>query len=239
MMKDRLFPLKGSPFPLIDTKLHPNFITIPAGTELWRAHKSEYAPDQFNDRISDIHFDGGRFEGTLLDPYHYLYLADTPVTALAETMLRSLPHSGPHGMREIAYAVAHGRSLSCLRARYDLPLVSLRFGADLAAVRQEPTLLDEGNYAVARRWSSEIRAQAPAAQGLMWDSRRNRRADAMVLYSDRVEHCEGGPLEVVPDRGIRDLGSLEGLEQANELLKPLWAEISKPVGSVRQAAGRG
>ncbi|MEU4065438.1 RES family NAD+ phosphorylase [Streptomyces wedmorensis] len=230
MMKDSLFSLKESPFPLIEDQLYPNFTTIPAGTELWRAHKSHYAPDQFNNRISDIHFGGGRFEGTLLDPYHSLYLADTSVTALAETMLRSLHHTGPRGMREILYAAAEGRSLSCLRVRYDLTLVSLRCGADLAAVRTEPTLLDEGNYAVARRWSSEIRAQAPDAQGLVWDSRRNRREDALVLYSDRVEHCEGGPLEPVPGKGIRDLGSREGLERANELLKPLWAEISKPVG---------
>ncbi|MET9403648.1 RES family NAD+ phosphorylase [Kitasatospora sp. NPDC002965] len=230
MMKDGLFPWKESPFPLIDFALYPNVTTVPAGTELWRVHKSRYAPGEFNPRLSDLHFDGGRFEGTVLDPYHYLYLAHTPVTALAESLLRSLPY-GSFGTREVSYATVHGRSLSCLRARYDLTLVSLVTGADLAAVRQEPTLLeDERNYAAARRWSSEIRAQAPDAQGLVWDSRRNRGERALVLYRDRFEHADGGPLEVVPGSGVPDLGSPEGRERVNELIAPLWAEVSKPVG---------
>ncbi|MFJ1546092.1 RES family NAD+ phosphorylase [Streptomyces sp. NPDC088246] len=217
-------------FPMIDLVLCPNFHTIPAGTQLWRVHQSKYAPDGFNPKLSDIHFGGGRFEGTVLDPYHYLYLADTPVTALAESVLRSLPFAHPLEMRDIPYVTVHGRSLSCLRTRYDLTLVSLIKGTDLAAVRQHSTLLeDESNYATARRWSSEIRAQAPDAQGLIWDSRRNRSEHALVLYHDRFEHGNGGPLEVVPGRGIPELGSREGREQANELLKPLWAEISKPV----------
>ncbi|MFH8381753.1 RES family NAD+ phosphorylase [Kitasatospora sp. NPDC018058] len=227
-MSDRPFDATGF-FPRIKTALHPNFSAIPAGTELWRVHKSHYAPDQFNDRLSDIHFDGGRFEGTALDPYHYLYLARTPLTALAESMLRSVPY-GRDGRREVGYAVAHGRSLSCLRARHDLTLASLKTGPDLAAVCQESLLDDERNYAVSRRWSSEIRAQAPDAQGLLWDSRRNRGEDVLMLYRDRVEQCAGGPLEVLAQRSILDLGSAEGLEQVNELLKPLRAEVSVPVG---------
>ncbi|MFD5563741.1 RES family NAD+ phosphorylase [Kitasatospora griseola] len=229
-MSERTFDPTGF-FPRTGRLLCPNFHTIAAGTELWRVHHSKYAPNQFNDRLSDIHFDGGRFEGTVLDPYHYLYLAGSPVTAMAESLLRSVPYSGRDGKREILYAAAHGRSLSCLRVRHDLALVALRTGADLAAVRQEASLLeDERNYAVARRWSSEIRAQAPNAQGLLWDSRRNRGEDVMVLYRDRVEQGDGGPLEVVAERSIADLGSREGLKQANELLEPLWAEISVPVG---------
>ncbi|MFF2144650.1 RES family NAD+ phosphorylase [Kitasatospora sp. NPDC058190] len=227
-MSERPFDPTGF-FPRTTTTLRPNLTTIPAGTELWRVHKSVYAPDQFNDKLSDIHFGGGRFEGTVLDPYHYLYLAATPLTALAESMLRSVPYGG-NGTRGVLYAVAEGRSLSCLRSRCDLTLVRLQTGADLAAVCQETLLDDERNYAVSRRWSSEIRAQAPEAQGLLWDSRRNRREDVLMLYRDRVEHCEGGPLEVVPDRGITDLGSPEGLKQVNELLKPLRAEVSTPVG---------
>ncbi|MEV7215775.1 RES family NAD+ phosphorylase [Kitasatospora cineracea] len=229
-MSERTFDPIGF-FPRTAKLLRPHFGTIAAGTELWRVHQSKYAPDQFNDRLSDIHFDGGRFEGTVLDPYHYLYLAGSPVTAMAESLLRSVPYGGRGDRREIPYTAAHGRSLSCLRVRHDLNLVTLRTGADLAAVRQEATMLeDERNYAVSRRWSSEIRAQAPDAQGLLWDSRRNRGEDVMVLYRDRVEHCAGGPLEVVAEQSIADLGSWEGLKRANELLEPLWAEISVPVG---------
>ncbi|MER6348634.1 RES family NAD+ phosphorylase [Streptomyces sp. NPDC001532] len=217
-------------FPMIDLELRPHRKVIPAGTELWRVHHSKYAPDQFNPKLSDIHFDGGRFEGTVLDPYHSLYLADDPLTALAESVLRSRPFERPVGMRRIPYRTVWQRSLSGLRTRYDLHLVSLIEGQDLAAVCQDATLLeDEGNYARARRWSSEIRAQAPDAMGLVWESRRNRSRLALVLYHDRFEDRDGGPLEVLTDTGIADLGSQEGMKRANEILEPLRAEISEPV----------
>ncbi len=217
-------------FPMIDLELRPNRHVIPAGTELWRVHHSTYAPDQFNPRLADIHFDGGRFEGTVLDPYHSLYLADTALTALAESVLRSRPFERPHSKRTIPYRTVWQRSLSALRTRYELTLVSLVDGKDLAAVCQDSTLLeDESNYARSRRWSSEIRAQAPDAMGLMWESRRNRSQFAMVLFHDRCEHGDGGPLQALADRGIPDLGSQEGRKRANEILEPLRAEISEPV----------
>ncbi|MFK0191581.1 RES family NAD+ phosphorylase [Kitasatospora sp. NPDC090308] len=226
-------------FPRAGTELSPHLTTVPAGTELWRVHKSKYAPDEFNDRLADIHFGGGRFEGTVLDPYHYLYLAATPLTALAESLLRSVPYGGD-GVREVGYAAAEGRALSCLRSRCDLVLVPLLTGADLAAVRCQETLLDdERNYAVSRRWSSEIRAQEPRAQGLLWDSRRNRRDDVMVLYRDRVGRGADGPLEAVPERSVPDLGSPEGLARANEVLAPLRARVSVPATWTGQGAGQG
>ncbi|OIJ97061.1 RES family NAD+ phosphorylase [Streptomyces monashensis] len=217
-------------FPMINLELRPRRHVIPAGTELWRVHHSTYAPDQFNPRLADIHFDGGRFEGTVLDPYHSLYLADTPLTALAESVLRSRPFELPVGVRKIPYRTVWQRSLSAVRTRYELTLVSLVTGTDLAAVCQDSTLLeDESNYAKARRWSSEIRAQTPDAMGLVWESRRNRSQSALVLYHDRFEHGDGRPLEVLAGRGIADLGSQDGLKRANEILDPLRAEISEPV----------
>ncbi|MGW7363182.1 RES family NAD+ phosphorylase [Streptomyces sp. NPDC054841] len=217
-------------FPMIEFELRPNRHVIPAGTELWRVHQSKYAADQFNPKLADIHFDGGRFEGTLLDPYHSLYLADTSITALAESVLRSRPFELSVGMRRIPYRTVWQRSLSVLRTRCELNLVSLIEGKDLAAVCQDSTLLeDESNYAKARRWASEIRAQAPDAMGLIWESRRNRSQLALVLFHDRFEQCDGTPLEVLPDGGVPDLGSQEGMKKANELLAPLRAMISEPV----------
>ncbi|MFF9086490.1 RES family NAD+ phosphorylase [Streptomyces sp. NPDC014991] len=219
----------GGFFPMIDLKLRPNRRVIPAGTELWRVHRSIHAPDAFNPRLADIHFDGGRFDGTVLDRYHSLYLAETALTALAESVLRSRPFDLPAGERTIPYRAVWQRTLSCLRTRTDLTLVSLVSGTDLAAVCQDATLLeDEGNYARARRWSSEIRAQAPDAMGLVWESRRNRSEHALVLFHDRCERPGGGPLEVLTDRGIADLGSEEGRERADALLAPLRASVSKP-----------
>lgn len=216
-------------FPMTELELRPNRHVLPAGTVVWRVHKSHFAPSAFNPSLADIHFDGGRFDGTVLDPYRYLYVADCPVTALAESVLRSREFEGPFGLQRIPYLTVHGRSLSALRTRCELNLVSLIDGKDLAAVCQSSQLLeDEANYARARRWSSEIRAQAPDAAGLAWDSRRNRGTLAAVIYHDRFAHCDGEPLEPVLDEGIPDLGSPSGRQEANALLAELRAEISAP-----------
>ncbi|MEU9700503.1 RES family NAD+ phosphorylase [Streptomyces sp. NPDC047981] len=215
-------------FPMTGEELRPNFKVIPAGTELWRVHKSKYRPHQFNPLLADIHFDGGRFEGTPLDPYHSLYVADSALTAVAESMLRSVAWNGTK--RTIPYAAAHGRSLSVLRTTCELTVVSLIEEKDLAAVRRTADLLDdERSYAKARRWASEIRAQAPEAMGLVWQSRRNRPENSYVLFHDRFAGCHCGALEVVPERGFADLGSPEGIEEVNRLLDPLAAEVSKPL----------
>ncbi|MGE7384490.1 RES family NAD+ phosphorylase [Streptomyces sp. NPDC004126] len=215
-------------FPMIKDELRPNLEVIPAGTELWRVHKSKYRPTQFNPTLADLHFNGGRFEGTVLDPYRSLYVADTALTAVAESVLRSVPWTG--GRREIPYISVKDRTLSVLRTTRELTLVSLIEEKDLAAVHQTANLLDdERSYPMARRWVSEIRAQAPDAMGLVWQSRRNRPKHAVVLFHDRFDDCHCSALEVVPGRGIADLGSPEGVEEVNGLLAPLLAEVSKPV----------
>ncbi|MFA7767425.1 RES family NAD+ phosphorylase [Streptomyces sp. NPDC048723] len=215
-------------FPMIRDVLDPNREVIPAGTELWRVHKSKYRPTQFNPTLADLHLSGGRFEGTVLDPYRSLYVADSALTAVAESVLRSVPWKGDR--REIPYANVHGRTLSVLRTTRELTLVSLIEEKDLAAVHQTANLLDdERSYPMARRWTSEIRAQAPDAMGLVWQSRRNRPLHAMVLFHDRFDDCHCSALEVLPGRGIADLGSPEGVEEVNGLLDPLRAEVSKPV----------
>jgi len=218
-------------FPMTPLELRPNRHVIPAGTELWRVHSTKYVPNEFNPKLADpFEFkDGSRFDGTLLDPYHCLYLADTATTALAESVLRSRPFEPSAGMRLIPYAAVWRRSLSVLRTTCELNLVSLIEAPDLAAVCQDSTLLeDERNYVQARRWASEIRAQVPDAMGLIWQSRHNRPQRALVLFHDRFGHGDGEPLEVLPERGIADLDSDAGIEKANQILKPLRSEISRP-----------
>ncbi|MEV5126341.1 RES family NAD+ phosphorylase [Streptomyces decoyicus] len=218
-------------FPMTPLELRPNRHVIPAGTELWRVHNTRYAPNEFNPKLADpFEFkDGNRFDGTPLDPYHCLYLADTATTALAESVLRSRPFELPAGKRRVPYATVWRRSLSVLRTRCELTLVSLVESKDLAAVCQDATLLeDERNYVPARRWASEIRAQAPDVMGLIWQSRHNRPQRALVLFHDRFVHCDGKPLDVLPERGIRDLDSDAGIDRANRFLEPLRSEISRP-----------
>ncbi|MCT2591574.1 RES family NAD+ phosphorylase [Streptomyces sp. N2-109] len=207
--------------------MRPNGHRLPPGTRLWRMHRTKRPAEQFNPVPVDAHFGGNRFDGTVPDPYRYLYLAEDPTTALAESLLRSLEFDPETGMRLVPYAAVAGKSLSLLRTRCELSLVSLVTEADLAAVCQDSWLLEaEGErYAKTRRWASEIRAQMPAAMGLIWQSRRNRPHLASVLFQDR---CGGEPLATVPMSGILDLGSPEGVTEANRLLAPLRAAIVPP-----------
>ncbi len=217
----------SSAFPPSRYELRPHRHVLPAGTELWRVHASTLPPEQFNPNPADPHFGGSRFDSTPLDPYPYLYVADGPTTALAETLLRARPFDPETGMRLVPYAALRGRSLSVLRTRCELNLVSLIEEKDLAAVCQNSTLLeDERDYPRTRRWAGEIRAQTPGAMGLVWQSRRNRPRHTVVLFGDRFDGCDGKPLEVLPTRGIPDLGSPAGVDEANRLLAPLRSAIA-------------
>jgi hypothetical protein len=213
--------------PPSDFVMRPNSRLLPAGALLWRMHKAKRPADQFNPIPVDAHFGGNRFDATESDPYQYLYLADTPTTALAETLLRSLEFDPGTGMRLVPYAAVGGKSLTLLRTQCELILVSLITEADLAAVCQDSWLLEaEGErYAKTRRWASEIRAQTPQAMGLIWQSRRNRPRLASVLFHDR---CADEPLAVVPGDGIPDMGSPAGVAETNRLLAPLRAAIVPP-----------
>lgn len=218
-------------YPMTPLDLRPNRHVIPAGTKLWRVHNAKYAPDEFNPTLADP-FDprrGSRFDGTPLDSYHSLYLADTETTALAESVLRSRPFEPAESARLIPYAAVRGRSLSVLRTRCELSLVSLIASSDLAAVCQDAALLeDEANYVQARHWAREIRAQSSDVMGLIWQSRHNRPRHVLVLFHDRFGHYDGKPFEVLPDDGIPDLGSKNGLREANRLLEHLRSKISEP-----------
>lgn len=211
-------------------RFRPHWEVLPAGTQLWRMHSSRFAADQFKP-FDPKDPSPGRFHGTSEDPYPCLYAASDPETALAETLLRSHPYDPETGMRLILWAQVRGKSLNVVRTRCELKLVSLCSGAALAAVCQDNRLLEnEGSkhYECTRLWAREIRAQAPEAMGMIWGSKRNPSQRALVLFGDRLDDCAGGPLEALPYRSIPDLGSPDGIEEANQLLEPLRSAIKKP-----------
>ncbi|MGW2422052.1 RES family NAD+ phosphorylase [Streptomyces sp. NPDC001709] len=212
-------------------RFRPHWEVLPAGTQLWRMHKSRYAAEEFKPFDPDDRAPG-RFHGTPQDPYPCLYAATDAETALAETLLRSVRFDPETGMRLVPWAQVRGRALNVVRTRCELKLVSLCSGAALAAVCQDHLLLEsEGkeHYERTRRWAQEIRAQAPEAMGMIWGSKRNPSRRALVLFGDRLADHAGGPLEALPYRSIPDLGSPEGIKEANQLLEPLRSAIREPL----------
>ncbi|SCE61788.1 RES domain-containing protein [Streptomyces sp. OspMP-M43] len=235
--------------------MRPREHVIEAGTVLWRVHSGRRPATGFNPVSADAHFGGNRFDGTTADPYPYLYLADDPAAALAETLLRSLDFDPATSTRLVPYAAVRGRFLTPLVTRADLRLVSLIGEEDLAAVCQDSWLLEsEGDdrYAKTRRWCSEIRSQAPGAMGLVWQSRRMRPRLATVIFEDRcgteplVPLHDAAPAHGAPDaqgggdvrdlgagpctpqRAVVELGLPTGVAEVNRLLAPLRAAVVPP-----------
>ncbi|MER6912780.1 RES family NAD+ phosphorylase [Streptomyces sp. NPDC000594] len=205
--------------------MEPVLTDLPAGSGLWRCHPTGCPAAGFNPVLSHRYFDGGRFDGTADDAYRFLYAAPEPLTALAETLLRDVPYSAA-GTRVVPWVSAVQRSLTRLRVTEDLKLVRLVSQADLAAVFQDAWLLEgeSDRYGATRYWAQEIRRYAPAAQGMVWQSRRNRPYHAVVFFSDR---CEGEPVKAVEEQSYH-LGTFEGVAKANRLLAPLRAMILPP-----------
>ncbi|QLJ01808.1 RES family NAD+ phosphorylase [Streptomyces sp. NEAU-sy36] len=212
-------------------RFRPHWEVLPAGTHLWRMHSSRFAAEEFKPFDPDDPAPG-RFHGTPEDPYPCLYAATEPETALAETLLRSVRFDPRTSMRLVPWAAVRGKSLNAVRTRCELKLVSLRSGAALAAVCQDHLLLEnEGpeHYRDTRRWAREIRAQAPEAMGMIWDSKRNPPQRSLVLFGDRLADHPDGPLEALPYRSITDLGSPEGVKEVNQLLEPLRSAVREPL----------
>ncbi|MFF5182889.1 RES family NAD+ phosphorylase [Streptomyces sp. NPDC000345] len=206
----------------------PRTTVLPAGTRLWRCHRSNYPATGFKEAAAHTLFGGSRFDCTAEDPYPYLYATREPATALAEVLLRSMDFDPVLGSRLVPWAQAARYTLAELVTTAELTLVSLRVEEDLAAVCQDSWLLDSepDDYPRTRFWAQELRRQAGQAQGLVWQSRRHRPREALVLFGDRCGATPFAPEPLVS----HDLGTLDGAHAANRLLAPLRAAIVPPAG---------
>ncbi|MFF4841449.1 RES family NAD+ phosphorylase [Streptomyces collinus] len=213
--------------PPAGAQMEPLVRTLPAGTELYRCHRTGRPPESFNPSRQHAYFDGDRFGATEQDPFAYLYAALDPVTALSEVLLRSVRFGGPGAQRRIPWAQASRYSLSVLRTTADISLVDLRSAEGLASVWTDSWLVDaeREDYPKTRYWVRLIREQAPFVQGLLWQSKRHRPREALQLFGDR---CGAVPLEPVDGRTVC-LRTEDGAAEARRLLSPVRATISQRV----------
>lgn len=201
------------------------------GTPLVRVHRHAYGAWEFNARLSDVLWDGARFDATEADKYPYLYAGLSAVTALAETLLRDVA-SDERAYRVVPNDKALGRSASRLTLIQDLELVSLIDGKDLGAIGQDDWLVSCSacDYPFTREWAHWLRRQATWAQGLIWDSKRDRGGLAIVLFGDRLARDFGDDYEQTLPREVTrlvaDLGDETGVKWANEQLLPYRAIVS-------------
>ena len=83
---------------------------LTAGTMVWRVHSSHRAPHAPNPTAQPDELAGGRFD-SLDGSYAYLYVADSPDGAIAETICRDLPLD-PTIARIVPASAVAGRTLT-------------------------------------------------------------------------------------------------------------------------------
>ena len=116
--------------------------------------------------------------------YAYLYIADSPDGAIAETICRDLPLD-PSIARIVPSSAVAGRTLTALTVTRSLTTAALH-GPHLAAVGQDLwlTKCEARHYVTTRRWAHAIRTADPDLDGLAYRPRQNEDTLAWILTTD-------------------------------------------------------
>jgi hypothetical protein len=192
-------------------------------TRLWRLHNMKRSVGEFNRTPVPERLAGGRFDATPPDPYGYAYAAREESTAVVERMLRDARFDGPDG-RLVPYRYVRDRRLTAVEVAYELRLTALVSAVNLAAVGQDDWLVqaEPAEFSDTRRWASWMREVDPVTQGLIWQSRRDRPHDVLVLFEDR---CTQGPPLVPLDEPPLDLDTSVGMQILRRMLRPYHATV--------------
>ncbi len=208
--------------PLIPPHVTRNDVTLidlPPGLPLHRVHDSLRGPIEFNPSVAG----NARFS-PLLDlatgaVVPTLYAGTTLDCALMETVFHDVPYAP--GMKVVSKRThLTGRVVSQLEVNAALTLIDLSAIAlhKLGIPRQQLLDNEKDQYPTSREWARHLYAQFPAAQGLLWTSRQDDRAQACILFGTRID---GGALrpESVPEPLLNPDGSarIEVLSLARRL----------------------
>ena len=205
----------------------PKRVDWKAGQVLYRVHSRKREAVEFNPTPQDHHFGGGRFDSTPNLRYSYLYAAPDQTTALAERLLRDISFDGMNPTRVLQRKELEGKRLSQVRLAQDVALLSLRTVFDLNAVQQNNDWLVRSQpteYAFTRRWAHWLRAEAPWAQGFLYESRLAFPNDSLVLF-DRCAHSD---LLEATGEPARDLDEPDTVRWLDGQLRPFHVRVGSP-----------
>lgn len=204
--------------------VRPTIVTVPGGTRLWRVHSRD-REEIFESGPHVGPFGGGRFDSNETCRYSFSYLGLEEDTALCERLLRGLP-TDPAGVRLLPRRAVAGRRLRAVRLRWDLRLLSLRTGAELAGVYADEWLVhaDAAEYPKTRAWGHWLREQVPGVDGFVWASKRNMGGSAVILFGDQ---CRGA-VEWDTDWPGLDLDDEAGAAELRRRLAPYRVTLRPP-----------
>jgi hypothetical protein len=176
----------------VAASLDAKFMSWGEGEVMHRIHDDEYPVESFNPsplgnaRFSPIRDAAGNLIPTL-------YAATTPQGALMETIFHDVPYKP--GFKRVSVDRLEGKLSSTLVFLSDFQLIDLgKIGLRRLGVHPHD-LIDttKAHYPETRKWAELLYAAYPQAQGLIWPSRQDDRARAVVLFGTRVEDSELRP----------------------------------------------
>lgn len=167
------------------TWLHLTHYLLPVGTSLHRIHQACYGATQFNPgnkgnaRFSPI----SRPDGVTIPT---LYAGDTFDCAAMESVFHDVPFIP--GFKSMAKSRLQGQVHSVCQTMGTLTLIDLRATAlrKLGIERKQLIDTEKDQYPASRALAGRIHAQQHDAQGLLWTSRQDDSAKAVVLFGDRM-----------------------------------------------------
>jgi len=157
------------------------------------------------------------------EPVGLLYAGDGDGGALAESVFRNVPTSGP---KRVPAEMLTSRGLCRFRSTRDLRLVDLTSTGltRLGISRAELIESDARSYAGTAAWARALHAHPGNFDGLYWVSRQEDTARSVVLFADRVL---SGDLAHDPET-ILALSIGEGLEIVLERANAAGITITIP-----------
>jgi hypothetical protein len=182
-MADAPLPPPAGPAPASAPKL---LSLKPA--RLWRIHQARFRPAQFHPgtgadaRFSPIHCAAAK-------PIPTLYAASTLEGALMETVFHDVPTPPADYILDIERLQELALSVSVIRPKGALSLIDLSTKGLQRLGLQRTQLVDTPvrAYPATRRWAEWLHGVEPGAHGLLWTSRKDDEAKAMMYFGDRVQ----------------------------------------------------
>jgi hypothetical protein len=155
------------------------------GKTLFRVHEERFAANVFNpSRSGNARFSPIFNKAKEVIPT--LYAGSSLDCALMETVFHDIPYKA--GFKPLSRTRLLNRTYSILLLSRDLKFIDLGTIALRKLGIPRNALIDttKFHYPRTRRWAEALYGQFPNAQGLRWTSRQDDRAQAVMLFGDRV-----------------------------------------------------
>lgn len=220
-------PARANPYETESTPPHAGLLKtttylLNKGTVLHRVHHEQYAAEQFNPGL----LGNARFspiQDTEGDPIPTMYAGVTKNCAMMETVFHDI--SFVPGFKTYDKSKLERQVHSTLEVREDLELVDLASVAlrKLGITRKQLIDTEKDLYPTTRQWAEKLYEQCPTAQGLVWISRQDDTARAMIFFGDRISPKSlaqtGRSLSLINDTSTYD-DVLELAERLDVLIVP-------------------